>query len=260
MEGIILKFKHITYEITQNVLTITIDRESSYNSLATLTKEELNEAFKIANDDNQVRAIVLTGAGDKAFCSGQDLSESKEINEEQAGDWVGEFDTLYRTIKSVEKPLIASINGVVAGSGLQLALLCDIRIAKKSAKMGMTEIDVGLPCIIGSTMFFEVMGKNKAMDLILTGRLVKGEEALQYDLVTRLVEDQELAQETEKLAQELAAKPPVAYALNKQWFNQLSKENFNACMEFANEAHQKGYASGEPQKAMEAFFDKRNRK
>ncbi|WP_303699628.1 enoyl-CoA hydratase/isomerase family protein [Lentibacillus sp. CBA3610] len=157
----------------------------------------------------------------------------------------------------MEKPIIASINGSVAGSGLQLALLADIRIASENARFGMTEINVGLPCIIGTTMFWEVMGKSKTTDLILTGRLLSAKEAKEYDLITRLVSDQhELQKKTWELALELASKPPVAVKANKDWFNRLSDENFQACMVYAKEAHTLSYSANEPQEMMEKFFAK----
>ncbi len=253
-----MNYKTILYEVNQNILTITINRPKTYNALSTSTKEELSNAFQRGNEDKNVKAIIIKGAGDKAFCSGQDLKESQNVSKETADKWVDEFDKLYRIIRKVEKPIIASINGAATGSGLQLALLADIRISKKSAKYGMTEINVGLPCVIGSTMFWEVMGKSRTADLILTGRLIKADEAKDYGLITRVVNDEELESETLKLAKELAAKPPMALAINKRRFNQMSEYNFNSCMEYAIEAHTLGYESGEPQKMMREFFEKRS--
>lgn len=250
-------YNTILYNVEDNVLTITINRPKSYNSLSTETKLELIDAFKSGNDDEDVRTIVVTGAGDKAFCAGQDLNESKKVNEDSAQEWVDEFDKLYRVIRSIKKPIIASINGFSVGSGLQLALLADIRISNYSARFGMTEVDVGLACIIGTTMFWEVMGKSRTIDMILSGRLLTAEEAERYGLITRLVADDQLQEETKKLAFQLASKPPVAIASNKEWFKRLSDETFESCMVYAVEAHKKGYAAGEPQKKMEEFFKKR---
>ncbi|WP_221566680.1 enoyl-CoA hydratase/isomerase family protein [Alkalihalobacillus sp. TS-13] len=253
-----MNYQTILYEVSQNILTITINRPKTYNALSTSTKDELSNAFQRGNEDKNVKAIIIKGVGDKAFCSGQDLKESQHVSKETADKWVDEFDKLYRIIRKVEKPIIASINGFSTGSGLQLALLADIRISKKSAKYGMTEINVGLPCVIGSTMFWEVMGKSRTIDLILTGRLIKADEAREYGLITRVVDDEKLESETLKLANELASKPPVALAINKRRFNQISEYNFNSCMEYAIEAHTLGYQSGEPQKMMKEFFEKRS--
>ncbi|MGM8366505.1 enoyl-CoA hydratase/isomerase family protein [Virgibacillus sp. W0181] len=255
-----MNYNNILYKVDENVLTITINRPKSYNALSAQTKIELMDAFKKGNEDDDVKSIVITGSGDKAFCAGQDLNESKDINESSAQEWVNGFDELYRVIKSVKKPIIASVNGFSVGSGLQLALLADIRISNQSAKYGMTEVDVGLACVIGTTMFWEVMGKSRTVDMILSGRLITAEEAEKYGLITRLVSNDQLKEETRKLALELANKPPVAVASNKEWFKRMSDETFDPCMVYAVEAHTKGYAAGEPQQKMKEFFEQRKAK
>lgn len=248
---------NVVTNLNESVLTIKLNRPKSYNSLSTQTKLDLAEAFREADKNPEVRAIILTGEGNKSFCSGQDLSESQDLNEEAAEDWIEEFDHLYRVIRKVKKPIVAAINGFSVGSGLQLALLADIRISNRSAKYGMTEVNVGLPCVIGATMFWEVMGKSKTIDLILTGRLIGAEEAKDYNLVTRIVEDEELQDKAFELAKDLASKPQTAIMINKRRFNQLSEQEFNNCMNYAVEAHTIGYASGEPQEAMKEFFEQR---
>lgn len=252
-----MSYKHLLYEVEEEIATITINRPSSYNALSTETKVELGQAFQQADQDPNVRCIVITGAGQHSFCSGQDLNESQSLDESLAHQWVDEFDQLYQTIRAVKKPIIASINGYAVGSGLQLALLADIRISNEKAKYGMTEINVGLPCIIGSTLFWETMGKSKTIDLILTGRLLTAQEALEYDLITRIVSNEQLHKETQKLAKELAQKPPTAVRLNKKWFIDFSEEAYQRCIQRAKEAHTEAYASGEPQEMMKAFFEKR---
>lgn len=252
-----MSYKHLLYEVEEGIATITIHRPSSYNALNAKTKWELRQAFQHADQDPKVRSIILTGAGQHSFCSGQDLNESQSLDESLAHAWVDEFDQLYQTIRAVKKPIIASINGYAVGSGLQLALLADIRISNEKAKYGMTEVNVGLPCIIGSTLFWETMGKSKTIDLILTGRLLTAYEAQQYDLITRIVANDQLETESKKLAKELAQKPPTAIQLNKEWFLDLSEESYQRCIQRAKEAHTRAYASGEPQQMMKAFFDKR---
>lgn len=250
-------FENILCNLEDGIYTITINRENTYNSLSTKTKIEIAHAFQNADLDKNAKVIIITGAGNKSFCSGQDLSESQELNKEEAENWINEFDNLYRVIRKVKKPIIAAVNGFATGSGLQLALLADIRISSDTAKYGMTEVNVGLPCVIGSTMFWEVMGKSRAIDLILTGRLLEATEAERYGLITRIVPAAELTNASKNLAKELAEKPPTAVAINKRRFNQLSEHEFNTCMNYAVEAHTIGYSSGEPQAKMIEFFEKR---
>lgn len=250
-------YKNLLISLEESVQIITINRENTYNSLSTETKAELISAFQEADCNSDVKVIIITGSGKKSFCSGQDLSESQGMNEEEAEGWIEEFDSLYRAIKKVKKPIVAAINGFATGSGLQLALLADIRISADTAKYGMTEINVGLPCVIGSTMFWEVMGKSRTIDLILTGRLLDAVEAERYGLITRIVPLDELENSAFELALELASKPATAVAINKRRFNQLSELEFNRCMAYAVEAHTIGYGSGEPQAKMTEFFEKR---
>ncbi|MEK3978639.1 enoyl-CoA hydratase/isomerase family protein [Psychrobacillus sp. FSL K6-2836] len=250
-------FENILCNLEDGIYTITINRENTYNSLSTKTKVEIAQAFQNADLDKNAKVIIITGAGNKSFCSGQDLSESQGLNEEEAENWINEFDNLYRVIRKVKKPIIAAVNGFATGSGLQLALLADIRISSDTAKYGMTEVNVGLPCVIGSTMFWEVMGKSRTIDLILTGRLLEAREAEQYGLITRIVPAADLTNASKILAKELAEKPPTAISINKRRFNQLSEHEFNTCMNYAVEAHTIGYSSGEPQAKMIEFFEKR---
>ncbi|MEK3954514.1 enoyl-CoA hydratase/isomerase family protein [Psychrobacillus sp. FSL K6-1464] len=250
-------YDNILCDLEEGIFTITINRESTYNSLSTNTKVEIAEAFQKADLQDDVKVIIITGAGNKSFCSGQDLAESQELNKEEAENWINEFDYLYRVIRKVKKPIIAAVNGYATGSGLQLALLADIRITSDTAKYGMTEINVGLPCVIGSTMFWEVMGKSRTIDLILTGRLLDAKEAERYGLVTRIVPADDLTNASKTLARELAEMPPTAVSINKRRFNQLSEHEFNSCMNYAVEAHTIGYSSGEPQAKMLEFFEKR---
>ncbi|MFJ8235466.1 enoyl-CoA hydratase/isomerase family protein [Ureibacillus sp. NPDC094379] len=253
-------YENLLIEQIGDVQKVIINREKTYNSLSTSTKLELVEALTNADNNPEVKAIILTGAGEKSFCSGQDLSESQDLDEEAAENWIEEFDVLYRAIKKIKKPIVAAVNGFATGSGLQLALLCDIRVSADTAKYGMTEVNVGLPCVIGSTMFWEVMGKSRTVDLILTGRLLDAVEAERYGLITRIVPLNDLEEASLKLAEELAEKPPTAIIINKRRFNQLSELEFNRCMSYAIEAHTIGYASGEPQEQMRQFFEKRVKK
>lgn len=255
-----MEYKNLLYTIEDGILTVMINRPKSYNSLSDETKEELADALTRGDKDDNVKAIIFTGAGDKAFCAGQDLNESQNVDEQTAKKWLRDYDHLYQVFRSVKKPLIASINGFAVGAGLQLALLTDIRISSESAKFGMTEINVGLACISGTALFWEMMGKSRAVDMVLTGRLITAEEAERYGIITRVVPDEELREKTIELAKALAARPPVALANTKEWINKLSEDLLKSAMDYGEIAHTKGYASGEPQRMMKAFFEKRKAK
>jgi enoyl-CoA hydratase len=253
-------YSDIIYQIQDNIAKITINRPQQLNAWTIRSKEEVLDALQKAEKDNEVKVIIFAGAGDRAFCAGQDLHESKEIKEDKALEWIAGFDNLYWTIRHCSKPTIAAINGVAVGSGWQLPLLCDFRIASENARFAMTEIDVGFPCIIGTTLLYLTLGEALSKELILTGKFIDAYEALKANLVTKVVPKEIFSEEVEKFAKMLSEKPPIAMSLNKKWFTMLSDERYLKCISFAKEAHKIGYASGEPRKAQEEFFKKREKK
>lgn len=255
-------YTDIIYEQKENIGIITINRPKQLNAWTKHTKIEFLDALKRFEKDKNVKAIVITGAGNRAFCAGQDLHESKELKEENAIDWINEFDSLYWVIRHLETPTIAAINGVAVGSGWQLALLCDFRIASENARFAMTEIDVGFPCLIGSTLLYLTLGEALTKELILTGKFLNAQEALNVNLVNKVVPQDQLEESVDQFAQNVAQKPSIAMMLNKKWFTRLSDQRYLECISFAKEAHQIGYASGEPKKAQEKFFEirKENKK
>jgi len=252
-------YSDIIYYIYDNIAKITINRPKQLNAWTIHTKEEVLDALQKAEKNEEIKVIIFTGAGDKAFCAGQDLHESKDIKEDKALEWIAGFDHLYWTIRHCEKPTIAAINGVAIGSGWQLPLVCDFRIASENAKFAMTEIDVGFPCLIGSTLLYLTLGEALTKELILTGRFMDADEALKVKLLNRVFPQQKFVEEVDKFAKMLAAKPPIAMSLNKKWFTMLSDQCYLACISFAKEAHRIGYASGEPQRAQNEFFKKREK-
>lgn len=252
-------YQHLLYEEIGKVAKATLNRPESYNALNKVLKAEIIDVFRNTQKNPNLSCLVLTGAGEKAFCSGQDLKESMVLHSpEDAEKWVRSFDDLYAAIRDFEKPYIASVNGVSAGSGFQLPLLADIRICSENAKFAMTEIDVGFACIIGTTLMWDIFGRAKTTELILRGNFVSPQEALDYGLVCKVVPFADLEKETMALAQELAEKAPVSLKNNKKWFRALTEEKFKACMDFAIQAHIEGYQAGEPNEYQKRFFEVRS--
>lgn len=250
-------YKHLLYEKIGKVAKITLNRPETYNALNKVLKEEIIDAFHSVQKNSDLQCLLLTGAGDKAFCSGQDLNESKVQGPQDAEKWVRSFDALYQAIRDFEKPYIAAVNGASTGSGFQLPLLADVRICSENAKFAMTEIDVGFACIIGTTLMWDIFGRGKTTELILTGGFVYPDEALARGLVSKVVPYSELEKEALELAALLAEKPPVALKNNKKWFRHLTEEAFTQCIDFAVQAHIEGYKSGEPNEYQRRFFEQR---
>jgi enoyl-CoA hydratase/carnithine racemase len=236
------------------IALVTLNRPRVLNALSQRLREELIDLLERLDQDDQVRVIVLTGAGDHAFAAGQDLNEARSFEAGSAAGWVDQWARLYDTLLSLGKPVIAAIDGYAVGAGFQLALVCDIRIASTRARFGMPEIDDALPCITGSWSLYEMIGRGRTLDLVISGRLIDAEEALAWGVVTRTVAPERLMEAATELARTLAAKPATAIRLNKRWFRQLLMERLGPAETYARSAHEEAFASGEPQRKMADFL------
>jgi enoyl-CoA hydratase/carnithine racemase len=239
------------------VALVTINRPRRLNALAQRTRRDILSAMRSLGVDSAVGAVVLTGAGERAFAAGQDLAEAQDFDQESIDAWIDQWDELYDGVAGLGKPVIAAVNGYAVGAGLQLALVCDLRIAADNARFGMPEIDDAIPCITGTWALYEAIGRARTTELVLTGRMLDAREALQWGLVNRVVGRDQLIDVAVELAGALAAKPRTAMRLNKQWLHRCVMEDFAATKQFAKRAHREAFASGEPQAAMANFLAKR---
>src|SRR5512135_961671 len=199
-----MTFETLLYDQQEHVLTITLNRPQSYNALNEQLKKDLHEALREAEKDAGVRCVVLRGAGDKAFCSGQDLKEHAESKRSLKESLEKSYNPMIRRIRTMEKPVIAMINGVAAGAGCSLALACDIRIMSSSAKLIEVFIRIGLIPDSGSHWFLpRLVGMARAFEYAATGRDIPAEEAERVGLVNRVVAPEALERETLALAHSL---------------------------------------------------------
>jgi len=219
-----MTYETLLYEQDGAVLKITMNRPDKLNALTETLLRELNLAIKSANEDPSVRAVILTGAG-RGFCAGADLAEGLE-----KGIGSGNFsfqENLTRTynplilgIRSMAKPVIAAINGTAAGAGMSIALACDLKIAADSASFLQAFVKIGLIPDSGSTwMLPRLIGTTRAMELMLSGRKVQAQEALDLGLINQVVPADQLMDTVNKLAVEYAAAPTKAIAYIKQAVN-----------------------------------------
>ena len=167
-------YKNITFKIKDNIGILTLNRKNVLNAWNKRMRFEICDVFKNIKNKKNIKALIITGSGRKAFCSGQDLNELKNFKKNQVDAWIEEFKKVYSSIRSAKIPIIGAINGVAAGSGFQLALLTDIRVSHKKAKFGQVEINSGVVSIIGPWIIEKVLGLSKTIELCLTGRLVMG--------------------------------------------------------------------------------------
>ena len=198
-------------ETTDAVRTITVNRPDKLNALNSATLDALHEAFDAAAADADVRVVVLTGAGEKAFVAGADISEMNGLTPVQGRDFSLRGQRMMRRVEKMPKPVIAAVNGFALGGGLELAMCCHLRIAGDNAKVGQPEINLGLiPGFGGSQRLLRLAGRAATLELCLTGAPIGAERARELGIVNRVVPAAELQAETLKLASQLANAAPLA--------------------------------------------------
>ncbi len=188
------------------IATVTINRPSKLNALNKVTLEELNKAFSLLEKDAETKVIILTGSGTKAFVAGADISEFADFNVAEGADLARKGQELvFNFIENLSKPVIAAINGFALGGGLELAMACHFRIASDTAKMGLPEVSLGvIPGYGGTQRLAQLVGKGKAMELIMTANMLNASEAKEYKLVNHVVTIDELLPFCEKIASRIS--------------------------------------------------------
>jgi enoyl-CoA hydratase/carnithine racemase len=198
------------------VAILTINRPEVYNCLNLATLLAMREQLGEIALDRDIRAVIVTGAGEKAFCSGADLKERRTMTEQQVQQYIRTIRDTFTELERLPKPVIAAINGVALGGGTELALACDLRVMSETAQMGLTETSLGIiPGAGGTQRLPRIVGKAKAKELIFTARKVGAEEALAIGLVNRVVPAGEALSAALELARQITENAPIALAQAK---------------------------------------------
>lgn len=251
----------IRSETHDAVTTITLDRPEKLNAFAGRMREDLLAALRAAEGDANCRVVVITGAG-RAFCAGGDVEYMSGLQKE--GD-VNAFRKLLdagrdivTTIAEMPKPVIAAVNGVAAGAGCNLALACDYRIASETAKLGETFVRIGIHPDWGGTWFLpRLVGPSRALEILMTGRMIDAAEALAIGMVDRVVPSAELPSQTTTLARALAEGPPLAIADIKRALTASRMNMLRAQVDLESEHQLRAFLSSDAGEGMAAFFEKR---
>ena len=239
------------------VAVVTLNRPDSLNAWDMAMEAELAEVLQTLGGSDATRAIVLTGAGERAFCAGQDLSELEQFGPDHIDDWLDNFRRLYEALLGIDKPVVAALNGVAAGSGYQLAMLCDVRVAHPDVRMGQPEVTSGIPSITGMYLTERALGSSRMLELMLSGRLMAADELVQVGLVHHLVPAADVLDKALEVAHDLAAQPSVAVALTKQRYRQTVLPDLREAFASAAEIDKRAWGSGQPQEVMRRFFQER---
>lgn len=247
--------------IENSIATITLNRPEKLNAFAGTMREDLLEALRSFAVDGGCRVVVITGAG-RAFSAGGDVDYMAALR--KSGD-VAAFRKLLDAgqavvvqIAEMTKPVIASVNGIAAGAGCNLALACDYRIASDQARLSESFVRIGLhPDWGGTWLLPRLVGRSRAFELMVTGRSVEAEEALAIGMVDRVVPAADLAAETANVARAMAAGPPLAIAAIKSMLRQSEKNSLGAQVELESEHQRRAFQSKDAEEGLKAFFEKR---
>lgn len=256
-----MSYQTLLYEKRNGVLTITMNRPEVYNAFNEQMKKEINEALKEAEKDASVRCVVVRGAGDKAFCSGQDLKEHAAQRRSLKASIEKSYNPMIRRIRTMEKPVIAMLQGVAAGAGCSLALACDMRIASEKTRLIEVFIRIGLVPDSGSHWFLtRLVGLGKAFELAALGDEIAADEAFRLGLVNKVVPSQQLEEETMKIADRLAEGPTKAIGLIKRALNKAAYSDLETVLEYEALIQDIASRTVDHQEGVQAFLEKRSAK
>ena len=213
-------YETVLYDVQDGIALLTLNRPEAMNARSQRMRSELAQVYGAVRDDPEVRVLIVTGAGERAFCAGRDLKEvaavPSQVEDRRARAAPGDTELLAR----LDKPTIAAINGYALGGGLEIALACDIRLAAEGAQLGLTEVRRGqIPGSGGTQRLPRLIGRGAALELLLTGRMVDAQEAYQLGLVNRVVPRAELLSSARATADAIAANAPVAVRYAKEAVN-----------------------------------------
>ena len=202
-------FETVLYEKDDGVAYITLNRPQAFNAFSVRMRDDLYEVLSAIKMDDEVRVVVLYGAGDKAFCAGADLKEFLTAPSAVKARRIRAVRDLWKLFLSIPQPLIAALHGYVLGSGIEIALFCDIRIASPDVIFGLPEVGLGILPAAGATQTLpRILGLSGALDMLLTGRRLTGQEAFAMGLVNQIVPREKLLQTADEMAQKIASYNP----------------------------------------------------
>ncbi len=253
-----MTYENILSKYSNGITTITINRPNKLNALNKATIEELHKAFDAADAHSDTKVIIITGSGEKAFVAGADISEFADFNVEEGAELAAQGqDLLFNFVENLGTPVIAAVNGFALGGGLELAMACHFRVASTNAKMGLPEVSLGvIPGYGGTQRLPQLVGKGRAMEMVMTAGMIDAQQALNYGLVNDVVEQDELLPLCEKMASKIMRNSSVAIAEAIKAINANYKDGVNG-FEIEIEAFGNCFGTEDFVEGTTAFLEKR---
>jgi len=252
-----MTYHTILVETSDNYVgTITLNRPDHLNTFSSAMALELDKALLELDDDPAVRAILLKGAG-KGFSAGIDVNEMFGKTTMEHREWVHKMEKPLITVTELSKPVIAQVHGPAVANGTGLVAASDLAVASEDARFGLTAIRIGLSCLGPVIPVMRLIGRKRALDLLLGGELIGAQEALQMGLVNKVVPREELERECGRLAESLASKSPCAMQISKRAFYAASELDYRQAFEYMNEAFARLCSTEDAKEGVKAFLEKR---
>jgi|SaaInlStandDraft_6_1057023.scaffolds.fasta_scaffold09746_3 enoyl-CoA hydratase len=254
----LMDYSHLLCEIDNHVAVVTINRPDKLNALNIEVIDQLSHCFQELEDNNSVRCIILTGAGEKAFVAGADISEFSEFSVPQGRALSAQGnEKLFNKVEDLNTPVIAAVNGFALGGGLELAMGCHIRVASDNARLGLPEVSLGvIPGYGGTQRLPQLVGKGRALEMITSAQMINAEQAASWGLVNHVVPQEELIEKCQSIASKIIRNSPTAIAYAIQAVNTGFEEGRDG---FEEEIHLFGEAFGTKdfKEGTMAFMEKR---
>jgi enoyl-CoA hydratase/carnithine racemase len=252
-----MSYASVLTEVTDDFVgTITLNRAKALNTFTTQMATDLYQALNEFDADSRVRVIIIKGSG-KAFCAGIDVNELFGKSTLEYQKWIELMESPLGLISRMKKPVIAQLHGVAAANGLGLVAACDLAVAADNARMGLTAINVGLNCVGPVVPIARLVGRKRALELLLFGELIPAARALEMGLINRICKADELDREVHEWAAQLAKKSPVAVQIAKKSFYSAEDMDYQRAFEYMNEAFARLCSTEDAKEGVTAFLEKR---
>ncbi|GAA0086718.1 short-chain-enoyl-CoA hydratase [Clostridium sp. CTA-7] len=253
-----MELKNVILEKEGNLAIVTINRPKALNALNSGTLKDLDAVLDDLENDQNIYCVILTGSGEKAFVAGADISEMKDLTEDEGREFGLLGNRVFRRLEKLDKPVIAAISGFALGGGCELAMACDIRIASEKARFAQPEVGLGItPGFGGTQRLPRLVGEGKAKELIYTCATVKADEALKIGLVNKVVALESLMEEAKNMAKTIIANAPIAVRLCKDAINRGMQVDIDKAIKIEAEDFGKCFSTEDQKEGMEAFMEKR---
>nr|WP_312577522.1 short-chain-enoyl-CoA hydratase [Sedimentibacter sp.] len=252
-----MEFKNLLIEKNEGICTVKINNPNTLNALNADVLSDIESVFDDLRDDKDISVVVLTGEG-KAFVAGADIAYMKDLNVLEGKKFGEDGSRIFRKIETLDKVVIAAVNGFALGGGCELCMACDIRIASSKAKFGQPEVGLGItPGFSGTQRLPRLVGVGKAKELIYTGNIIKAEEAYAIGLVNKVVEPDELMEETYSMAKKIKSNARLAVKYCKEAINKGIETDIETGISYESNVFGLCFASEDQKEGMTAFIEKR---